>query len=86
VVDAVIELTTKPDGFTVSQLAEAVRPRSGHDANAYSARNAAYEVAKLAGKMLLRRIDRSHRYAVDPPLYAPCAPTTFFGRRSSSRC
>src|ERR1700760_811425 len=27
VVDAVIELSTKPDGFTVSQLAQAVRPR-----------------------------------------------------------
>jgi len=67
VVDAVIELSTKPDGFTVSQLAEAVRPRSGQDATAYSARNAAYDVAKLVGKKLLRRIDRSRRYAVDPP-------------------
>ena len=67
VVDAVIELSTKPDGFTVSQLAEAVRPRSGQDDNAYSARNAAYDVAKLVGKKLLRRIDRSRRYAVDPP-------------------
>src|SRR4029077_19188238 len=37
------------------------------DANAYSARNAAYDVAKLVGKKLLRRIDRSRRYAVDPP-------------------
>jgi hypothetical protein len=46
VVDAVIELSTKPNGFTVSQLAEAVRPRSGQDDNAYSARNAAYDVAK----------------------------------------
>ena len=44
-----------------------MRPRSGQDANAYSARNAAYDVAKLAGKKLLRRIDRSRRYAVDPP-------------------
>ena len=67
VVDAVIELSTKPNGFTVSQLAEAVRPRSGQDDNEYSARNAAYDVAKLVGKKLLRRIDRSRRYAVDPP-------------------
>lgn len=67
VVDAVIELSTKPNGFTVSQLAEAVRPRSGQDDNAYSARNAAYDVAKLVGKKLLRRIDRSRRYSVDPP-------------------
>jgi hypothetical protein len=67
VVDAVLKLSTKPDGFTVAQLAEAVRPRSGQDANTYSARNAAYDVAKMVGKKLLRRIERSRRYAVDPP-------------------
>src|SRR5262245_54496764 len=66
VVDAVIELSTKPDGFTLAQLTEAVRQRSGQDAS-YSARNAAYDVAKLVGKALLRRIERSRRYAVDPP-------------------
>jgi hypothetical protein len=67
VVDAVLKLSTKPGGFTVAQLAEAVRPRSGQDANTYSARNAAYDVAKMVGKKLLRRIERSRRYAVDPP-------------------
>lgn len=66
VVDAVVELSTKPDGFTLAQLTEAVRQRSGQDAT-YSARNAAYDVAKLVGKALLRRIERSRRYAVDPP-------------------
>jgi len=67
VVDAVIELSTKPDGFTVAQLAEAVRQRSGQDAATYSPRHAAYDVAKMVGKMLVRRIERSRRYAVDPP-------------------
>jgi hypothetical protein len=67
VVDAVLELSTRPDGFTVAQLAEAVRPRSGQDANTYTPRNAAYDVAKMIGKKLLRRIERSRRYAVDPP-------------------
>ena len=67
VVDAVVELSTRPNGFTLAQLAEAVRQRSGQDANTYSARNAAYDVAKMLGKMLLRRIERSRRYAVDPP-------------------
>jgi hypothetical protein len=66
VVDAVLKLSTKPDGFTVAQLAEAVA-RSGQDANTYSARNAAYDVAKMVGKKLLRRVERSRRYAVDPP-------------------
>src|SRR4249919_3161783 len=67
VVDAVVALSTRPNGFTVAQLAEAVRQRSGQDVNIYSARNAAYDVAKLAGKTLVRRIERSRRYAVDPP-------------------
>lgn len=66
-VDAVVELSTKPNGFTVAQFAQVVRQRSAQDANTYSARNAAYDVAKMLGKMLLRRIERSRRYAVDPP-------------------
>jgi hypothetical protein len=67
VVDAVVELSTRPDGFTVAQLAETVRQRSGQDATTYSARNAAYDIAKMVGKNLVRRIERSRRYAVDPP-------------------
>jgi hypothetical protein len=67
VVDAVVALSTRPNGFTVAQLAEAVRQRSGQDASMYSPRNAAYDVAKLVGKTLVRRIERSRRYAVDPP-------------------
>jgi hypothetical protein len=67
VVDAVIELSTKPDGFTVAQLAQTVQQRSGQDASTYSARNAAYDLAKMVGKTLVRRIERSRRYAVDPP-------------------
>jgi len=66
VADAVVTLSTRPDGFTLAQLAAAVRQRSGQDANTYSARNAAYDVAKLRGKTLLHRIERSRRYAVDP--------------------
>jgi len=47
-------------------LAESVRKRSGKPANAYSPRNAGYDLAKLTGKKLVRRIERSRRYAVDP--------------------
>jgi hypothetical protein len=67
VADAVVALSTRPGGFTLAQLAAAVRQRSGQDVSAYSARNAAYDVAKLRGKTLLHRIERSRRYAVDPP-------------------
>jgi hypothetical protein len=61
VVDAVVALSTKPDGFTVAQLAESVQKRSGKPANAYSPRNAAYDLAKLTGKKLVHRIERSRR-------------------------
>jgi hypothetical protein len=67
VADAVVALSTRPGGFTLAQLAAAVRQRSGQDVSAYSARNAAYDVAKLRGKTLLHRIERSRRYTVDPP-------------------
>src|SRR5207244_11757877 len=61
VADAVVTLSTRPDGFTLAQLAAAVRQRSGQDANTYSARNAAYHVAKLRGQTLPQRIDRAPR-------------------------
>jgi hypothetical protein len=67
VVDAVIELSTKPGGFTLAQLAATVQQRSGQDAKTYSGRNAAYDLAKMVGKSLVHRIDRSRRYAVHPP-------------------
>ena len=67
VADAVIHLSTRPDGFTLAQLAETVRQRSGQDTTTYSARNAAYDVAKMVGKALVRRIEGSRRYTVDPP-------------------
>jgi hypothetical protein len=48
-------------------LAATVRQRSGQDTAADSPRHAAYDLAKMVGKMLVRRIERSRRYAVDPP-------------------
>jgi len=50
VVDAVVALSTRPNGFAVAQLAKAVRQRSGQDANMYSARNAAYEHVVQTGR------------------------------------
>ena len=73
VVDAVVGLSTQPEGFTVAQLAEAVRSRSGTDgtdgdghAPTYSTRQAAYDLAKLVGKQLVRRQAKSRRYLSDP--------------------
>src|SRR6516164_7530770 len=54
VVDAVVALSTRPGGFTLAQLAEAVQQRAGRSAKAYSSRNAAYDLAKLKGKKLVQ--------------------------------
>jgi hypothetical protein len=66
VVDAVVGLATVPDGFTLAELAETVRQRAGWSADVYSTRHAAYDLAKLRGKNLVRRRIRSRRYEAEP--------------------
>lgn len=64
VLDAVVSLSTQPDGFTVADVAAAVRSRSGW--SHYCARHAAYDLAKLRGKNLIERPERTHRFRSDP--------------------
>jgi hypothetical protein len=66
VLDAVVSLSTAPDGFTVAQVAAKVRERSGWKEDRYTARHAAYDLAKLRGKNLISRPPRSHRFNADP--------------------
>jgi hypothetical protein len=66
VVDAVVGLATQPEGFSLAELAEAVRARTGWGPKRYSVRQAAYDLAKLRGKKLARRKDQSRRYVSDP--------------------
>jgi hypothetical protein len=66
VVDAVVGLSTRPDGFTAAALAEAVRARTGWGSQQYSPRRAAYDLAKLRGKQLVNRKAHSRRYVSDP--------------------
>jgi hypothetical protein len=66
VLDAVVELSTRPDGFTVSKVAAAVRKRTGWSETKYSTRQAGYDVAKLRGKKLIRRPPRSRCYIAEP--------------------
>jgi hypothetical protein len=63
VVDAVVGLSTRPGGFTLAQVAEAVQQRAGRSLKAYSARNAAYDLAKLNGKKLVHRVKASRAAA-----------------------
>jgi hypothetical protein len=74
VVDAVVALSTRPGGFTLAQVAEAVQQRAGRSLKAYSARNAAYDLAKLKGKKLVHRVKGSRRCKADPSgVQAMCA-------------
>jgi len=66
VVEAVVGLSTRPDGFSLGELALAVRSRDGQQFPTYSVRQAAYDLAKLRGKNLVRRRDQSRRYVSDP--------------------
>ncbi|MDP3894253.1 hypothetical protein, partial [Nocardioides sp.] len=66
VVDAVVGLATRPDGFTLGQLAHSVRARTGWTAKRYSTRSAAYDLTKLRGKKLVHRLKHSRRYLSDP--------------------
>jgi hypothetical protein len=66
VVDAVVGLATQPEGFSLAELAGAVRARTAWGPKKYSVRQAAYDLAKLRGKKLVRRKDQSRRYVSDP--------------------
>lgn len=65
-VDAVVSLATHPEGFSLAEMAAAVRERTGWGPKRYSARQAAYDLAKLRGKKLVKRKDKSRRYVSEP--------------------
>ena len=59
---AVLALSTSPAGFTASELAQKVRAMSGASEPDYGPRRAAYDLKKLRGKAMVRRIGPSRRY------------------------
>ena len=62
VAQAVIALSASPDGFTASQLAARVRALGKHSQSQYRSCQAAYDLKKLRGKQIVRRIDQTRRY------------------------
>ena len=62
VVEAVIALSPSPGGFTASALANQVRALGKQSASEYDARRAAYDLKKLRGKKIVRRIEKTRRY------------------------
>ena len=66
VLQAVIALSSSPEGFTVSQLAARVRALGRQSQSQYSPSRAAYDLKKLRGKHIVRRIGRTRRYEPIP--------------------
>jgi hypothetical protein len=66
VVEALIALSPSPSGFTASQLAGQVQALSKQRPSDYGARRAAYDLKKLRGKKIVRRIGRTRRYESVP--------------------
>ena len=59
VIEAVIGLAAAPQGFRCADLADKVQQSTTSD---YTPRQAAYDLKKLRGKNLVRKIDNSRRY------------------------
>lgn len=64
--EAVMALSVSPRGFTASQLAIQVPKLSKQSATEYGPLRAAYDLKKLRGKDIVRRIGGTRRYDVIP--------------------
>jgi hypothetical protein len=62
VAEAVLALSTSPTGFTASDLTQKVRAMNGPAEPEYGPRRAAYDIKKLRGKGMVRKIGNSRRY------------------------
>lgn len=66
VIEAVLGLAAAPQGFSVSQVATHVQAVMGVSDTEYTPRQAAYDLKKLRGKDLVRKIGTSRRYETVP--------------------
>jgi hypothetical protein len=66
VMEGVIALSIKPRGFTASDLATNVKEILGGSVPDYQSRHASYDLKKLRGKELVRRIKHTQFYEASP--------------------
>jgi hypothetical protein len=66
VAEAVIALSASSDGFTASELATRVCVLSKQTAAQYGPTRAAYDLKKLRGKQIIRRVGQTRRYEAVP--------------------
>jgi hypothetical protein len=64
VLAAALSLAIAPEGFTVAQFTAQVRAMTGQTPDAYTTRQAAYDLRKLRGKQLVTKPGRTRRYHV----------------------
>jgi hypothetical protein len=62
VVEALIALSPLPNGFAASDVAARVRALGKQSPSQYGPRHAAYDLKKLRGKQIIRRIGHTRRY------------------------
>jgi hypothetical protein len=66
VLRAVLGLACAPEGFTAGHLAQAIPATLRTTQSPYATRRAAYDLKKLRGKDLVRKLGNSRRYHVPP--------------------
>lgn len=66
VIEALIELSAVPFGFSSSDLAAIIQSNWASDQRDYTSRKASYDLKKFRGKNLVRKIGNSRKYEVIP--------------------
>jgi len=66
VIEAVTKFAAAPNGFRASDIAAQVREIMGYSEDTYTSRKAAYDLKKLRGKNVIRRVGKSRRYEIVP--------------------
>lgn len=69
-VEALLSLAATPDGFSTSEMADAMNARQ---ATHLTARQAAYDLSKFRAKGLVERMDGTHRYRICHDAVRPLA-------------
>jgi hypothetical protein len=66
VIEAVTRFAAAPNGFRASDIAARVQEILGNSKDTYTSRKAAYDLKKLRGKNVIRRVGKSRRYEIVP--------------------
>jgi hypothetical protein len=66
VIEAVTGFAAAPNGFRASDIVVRVQEIMGNSKDTYTSRKAAYDLKKLRGKDVVRRVGKSRRYEIVP--------------------